>query len=167
MIRIALPHGVKLLLAAAFVFSVGSTAFAQEVRLKKLWYGAYTVSKEPKEVKDPTSPSGTRFESVSVNPPASNSSDIVLRNEIYFGIGFMSDADGNVEEIYLIPDSSGLTSREPAYRRMRGVRKGQEHFFGWFTGDSGAKGSPPGRWTFQLRQGERVLLEHSFNLTER
>jgi hypothetical protein len=159
-------HGFKLLLATVFLSAAMNASEAQELRIKKVWYGIYQV-KESKEIKDPSSPTGTRYENTGVIAPASNTSDIVLRKEVYFGFGFVADADGEIEEIYLLPDSNGVRRNFPSYTRTRPVRGGSEHFLGWFTGDANTNGNPPGTWTFQLRHRGSVLAEHTFNLTER
>lgn len=164
--RFSLPATMKFLLIL-FVISVPLfAATAQQISIKKIWYGIYTV-KESKEIPDPTSPTGTRYENTGVTGPRVNSSDIEREPRIYFGFGYSVQSSGTVEEIYLLPDANGNRRDEPAFRQMRSVRAGEESFIGWYTGNGESKGNPLGTWTFQLRQNGRVLAEHTFYLTGR
>ncbi|MBX3514061.1 MAG: DUF3859 domain-containing protein [Xanthobacteraceae bacterium] len=166
MFRFPLPGTMKLLLTL-FIISVPlSAATAQQISVRKLWYGIYTV-KESKEIPDPTSPTGTRYENTGVVGPRVNSSDIEREPRIYFGFGYRVDGSGTIEEIYMLPDANGNRRDEPAFRQTRSVRPGEENFIGWYTGNGESKGNPLGTWTFQLRQNGRVLVEHTFYLTDR
>jgi hypothetical protein len=154
------------ILLAALLFSIASGAYAQEIRATKLWYGLYDV-KGTKEIADPKSPTGKRYESSDPTPPARNSSDIVLRNRIYFGFGYRISGNGVAEELYFLPNADGTRSDTAGFRFDRNVVDGEQGFMGWHVADGDLKAIKLGTWTFQLRHRGRVLVEHTFTLTDR
>lgn len=153
-----------LLFAAAFGAACSYPAVAQDVSVRKLWYGQYAVG-ESKQIEDRNSPTGTRYENTDVTPPASNASDIELRKEIYFGFGYIVTGNGEIEEYFFLPNAvtgaAANPNAAPQFRQYRRVRSGEDHFIGWYTGGQ-LKGTPPGEWVFQIRLRGRVLVEHNF-----
>jgi hypothetical protein len=150
----------------AFCFAVlslllfaGQSAQAQQATVTgatMLWYGVYTV-RQAKEIKDPNSAAGVRWESTGIAGPANNSERIALRDNIRFGFGYdlLGRPRGKVVPIVHV---TYLPDADKPDKTNYDLAIGQE---GLFIGRKieNAATTLTGVYKFQVWHNNRMLLE--------
>lgn len=146
-----------------------SIAYGQQVSLEKIWFGEYTIG-ETKEILDPKSPTGKRYESEGTARVAVQTDTITLRSDMKFGFGYVVRGPRgtiDLEHVYFLPDESGraFTDREPAFRDIDPSVDGETSFMGWNISDKAdLTRVRTGVYIFQVRYQNRVLAEQRFNV---
>lgn len=146
-----------------------SNAHGQQVSVEKLWFGEYSIG-ATKEIEDPKSPTGKRYESEGKASPTLQTDTIKLRKDMKFGFGYtVRGPRGNIdlEHVYFLPDDSGRasTDREPAFRDIDPSVAGETSFIGWnITDKADLTRIRTGTYIFQVRYQNRVLAEQRFNV---
>lgn len=150
------------------IFLISSSVSAQNITAQVNWYGTYEG--ETKEIEDPSSPTGKRYNLTLKRRDDRNQANIQLRKgTIHFGFSYtLSDGTGSkreveVEEVYFLPNK-GLAKREvetgePQYRIKRSRQLGGEYIFGWSDSDGR---SPDGQWVIELHYQGRVIASQRF-----
>ncbi len=159
----------------AIVFAVlsltllaGQSAQAQQATVTgatMLWYGIYTV-RQAKQIKDPNSASGVRWESSGIVGPDTNSDRIALRDNIRFGFGYnlLGRPRGKVVPVVHV---TYLPSADDANNAGKNTRPDRTNYDlaigqdGLFIGRKieNAAASPTGIYKFQVWHNNRILLE--------
>jgi hypothetical protein len=147
-----------------------TNAQAQQVSVEKLWFGEYKTG-ETKEIDDPASPTGKRFESSGGAKLIAWTNNIKLRNDMKFGIGYIvrgTRGKVELEHIYFVPDDNGRTAVDgaPAFRSKNVAVAGETEFMGWNIGPNHDLSlTKLGTYVFQVRYQDRVLTEQVFNVS--
>jgi hypothetical protein len=162
---------MKLLISALLLaFFLPLSSASAQVSVERMWYGEYKAG-ETKEIADPASPTGKRFESDGGVTLVTYGENIKIRNDMKFGIGYIvHGARGNVEveHIYFIPDDNGRTAIDgaPAFRTKRRATPGKPDVIGWYIGpDHDLSLSKLGTYVFQVRYQDRVLIQQAFKVS--
>jgi hypothetical protein len=147
-----------------------SNAVGQEVSVEKVWFGEYSIG-ATKEIIDPKSPTGKRYESEGKATLSLQTDTIKLRKDMKFGFGYVVHGPRgtiDIEHVYFLPDDSGVTSadREPSFRDIDPSVAGETSFIGWNISDKAdVERIKTGTYIFQIRYQSRILAEHRFNVT--
>ena len=143
-------------------------AAAQSVSGRVAWYGLYTVSAS-KEIKDPTSPTGSRFVSTPI-APTSNTAEIPGK-QIRFGMSYvLSGGRGQVtvKHVYRFPPP-GMPDNQTGgprttYEFIRKDNMGEPVLMGWSFEGASTQQIVLGTWIFEVWTGNRKVVEKHFNV---
>ena len=143
-------------------------ASAQSVSGRVAWYGLYTVSKS-QEIKDPTSPTGSRFVSTPI-APKSNTAEIPGK-QIRFGMSYvLSGGRGQVtvKHVYRFPPP-GMPDNQTGgprttYEFIRKDNMGEPVLMGWSFEGASTEQIVLGTWIFEVWTGNRKVVEKHFNV---
>jgi hypothetical protein len=134
------------------------------------WYGVYTASKT-KEIADPTSPTGVRYESTPLAPPSSNDR-IPGKEGIHFGFSYVLSgqrgATVTVKRIVRFPPGGMLDKIAGGSRSTQesvGENTiGDPHLFGYSFKDAEPEQILFGEWSMEVWQGGHKLAEKRFTV---
>jgi len=160
-----MKRSIPLLLSLLFMLPFG--ARAQEVTIEKVWYGEYKA--EPKEIKDPTAPNGSRYE-LSDWSLIVQTDTIRHRDNVQFGVSYVPRGPRgtiDLEHVYFLPDDRGLasTDRQPDFRLKQPTKSGEKSLISWVVPkDADLKLFKTGTYIFQIRLNGRVVSEQRFNV---
>lgn len=139
------------------------------VSARVLWYGIYTGT--PKEVNDPTSPTGKRFEEEAV--PSQTNTAVIPARGLSFGVGYVltGPREGTivpVKHVYRfppggMPDTPGGGIRT-TYEHTQSYAIGRKLHIGWIFSDQSPAQIVPGLWVFEVWHGGRRLIEQRFTV---
>ena len=150
-------------------FYVCQPASAQSVSGRVAWYGLYTVS-DSKEIKDPTSPTGSRFISTPI-PPTSNTTEIPGK-QIRFGMAYVLSGNGGkevtVKHVYRfpapgMPDSVAGGTRS-TYEFVRKASMGENVLMGWSFEGASPEQIVLGEWILEVWTNNRKVVEKHFSV---
>jgi len=156
MIRAALLCVMSLFLCQA--------AMAQSVSGRVVWYGVYTVSKS-QEIKDPTSPTGSRFVSTPV-APTQNASQIPGK-QLRFGMSYVLNgkrgSQVTVKHVYRFPapgmPDTATGGPRTTYEFVRKDNIGEPVLMGWSFDGATPEQIVLGEWIFEVWTGNRKVVE--------
>jgi hypothetical protein len=160
MIRAALLCVVTLFLC--------QSASAQGISGRVAWYGVYTVSKS-EEIKDPTSPTGSRFVSTPV-PPKSNAAQIPGK-QIRFGMSYVLSGGPKqvtVKHVYRFPPpgmpDTATGGPRTTYEFIRKANMGEHVLMGWSFEGASPEQIVLGEWILEVWTNNRKVVEKHFNV---
>jgi hypothetical protein len=140
------------------------TASAQSVSGRVQWFGVYTVSKS-QEIKDPTSPTGSRYVSTPV-APASNIAEIPGK-QLRFGISYVLNgkrgSQVTVKHVYRFPapgmPDTQLGGPRTTYEFIRKDNIGEPVLMGWSFEGASDEQIVLGEWIFEVWTNNRKVVE--------
>jgi hypothetical protein len=150
-------------------FYVCQPAAAQSVSGRVAWYGLYTVS-DSKEIKDPTSPTGSRFISTPI-APTSNTTEIPGK-QIRFGMSYVLSGNGGnqatVKHVYRFP-APGMPDNvaggmRTTYEFVRKANMGENVLMGWSFEGASPEQIVLGEWILEVWTNNRKVVEKHFNV---
>ena len=144
-------------------------AAAQAVSGRVGWYGIYTVS-ESKEIKDPTSPTGSRYVSTPV-PPKVYTNEIPGKH-VRFGMSYVLSGNGGkgvtVKHVYRFPapgmPDTAIGGPRTTYEFVRKASMGESVLMGWSFEGASPEQIVLGEWIFEVWTGNRKVVEKHFSV---
>jgi hypothetical protein len=162
-----------MMIRAAIVFLLSlyvcAPASAQAVSGRLAWYGLYTVS-DSKEIKDPTSPTGSRFVSTPI-APRSNTTEIPGK-QIRFGMAYILNGNGGkevtVKHVYRFP-APGMPDNvagglRTTYEFVRKASMGESILMGWSFEGATPEQIVLGEWVLEVWTNNRKVVEKHFSV---
>ncbi len=143
-------------------------ASAQSISGRAVWFGVYTVSKS-EEIKDPASPTGSRFVSTPVAPKSNTA--LIPGKEVRFGMYYvLSGGSGRVtvKHVYRFPPpgmpDTQIGGPRTTYESIRENDMGAPTLMGWSFEGATPEQIVRGEWIFEVWTGNRKALEKRFSV---
>ncbi len=160
---------IRAVLLCVVSLFLSQSAMAQVTSGRVIWYGIYTVSKS-QEIKDPTSPTGSRYVSTPVAPRSS--AETIPGKQLRFGMSYALNGKAGVQvtvkHVYRFPPpgmpDTATGGPRTTYEFVRKDNIGEPVLMGWSFEGATPEQIVLGEWIFEVWTGNRKVVEKHFTV---